>query len=543
LILKTQFDNLKLLFQTILRISNQLQNRKTQQKISLLKQKTIEAKLSGGEAKIKSQHERGKLTARERIELLVDDGTFQETDRFIVNQPNEFDAAKDKFLGEAVITGYGKINNKTVFLYAQDFTVLGGSLSQAVANKICKIMDLAIQNGAPVIGLIDSGGARIQEGVNSLAGYSSIFLKNTRASGVIPQISVILGPAAGGATYSPALTDFIFMVKNIGQMYITGPEVIKAVTGEQVSQEELGGAEAHASKSGVAHFINDSEEDCFNQVRKLIEFLPQNNLDEPNPENEHIDPPDRKCDKFSSIIPDDSFQPYDMLEIITEVIDNNEFMEVHQKYATNILVGFARMGGKSIGIVAQQPSRLAGVLDINASVKAARFVRFCDAFNIPIITFIDVPGFMPGTLQEHNGIIRHGAKLIYAYAEATVPKISVITRKAFGGAYIVMSSKNLKGDINYSWPTGELAVMGAEGAVNIIHRKKIKSSNNDDKVKSELIQDYEEKFMNPYVAASTGIIDDVIDPIETRTKIISGLNMLANKRDTLPPKKHGTIPL
>ena len=520
-----------------------MQNRKTQQKISLLKQKTIQAKLSGGEAKIKSQHERGKLTARERIELLVDDGTFQETDRFIVNQPNEFDAAKDKFLGEAVITGYGKINNKTVFLYAQDFTVLGGSLSQAVANKICKIMDLAIQNGAPVIGLIDSGGARIQEGVNSLAGYSSIFLKNTRASGVIPQISVILGPAAGGATYSPALTDFIFMVKNIGQMYITGPEVIKAVTGEQVSQEELGGAEAHASKSGVAHFINDSEEDCFNQVRKLIEFLPQNNLDEPNPENEHIDPPDRKCDKFSSIIPDDSFQPYDMLEIITEVIDNNEFMEVHQKYATNILVGFARMGGKSIGIVAQQPSRLAGVLDINASVKAARFVRFCDPFNIPIITFIDVPGFMPGTLQEHNGIIRHGAKLIYAYAEATVPKISVITRKAFGGAYIVMSSKNLKGDINYSWPTGELAVMGAEGAVNIIHRKKIKSSNNDDKVKSELIQDYEEKFMNPYVAASTGIIDDVIDPIETRTKIISGLNMLANKRDTLPPKKHGTIPL
>ncbi len=324
LILKTQFDNLKLLFQTILRISNQLQNRKTQQKISLLKQKTIEAKLSGGEAKIKSQHERGKLTARERIELLVDDGTFQETDRFIVNQPNEFDAAKDKFLGEAVITGYGKINNKTVFLYAQDFTVLGGSLSQAVANKICKIMDLAIQNGAPVIGLIDSGGARIQEGVNSLAGYSSIFLKNTRASGVIPQISVILGPAAGGATYSPALTDFIFMVKNIGQMYITGPEVIKAVTGEQVSQEELGGAEAHASKSGVAHFINDSEEDCFNQVRKLIEFLPQNNLDEPNPENEHIDPPDRKCDKFSSIIPDDSFQPYEMLENITEVIDNNE---------------------------------------------------------------------------------------------------------------------------------------------------------------------------------------------------------------------------
>ena len=543
MILKIQFDKLKLLFQTILRISNQLQNSKTQQKLSQLKQKSIEAKLSGGEAKIKSQHERGKLTARERIDLLLDDGSFEEIDRFLVNQPNEFDDAKNKFLGEAVITGYGKINNKTVFLYAQDFTVLGGSLSEAVANKICKIMDLAMQNGAPVIGLIDSGGARIQEGVNSLAGYSSIFLKNTRASGVIPQISVILGPAAGGATYSPALTDFIFMVTNIGQMYITGPEVIKAVTGEQVTHEELGGAETHASKSGVAHFINNTEEECFNQIRQLIEFLPQNNMDESNPETENIDPPDRKCEVFSSIIPDDSYQPYDMLEIITEVVDNNDFIEVHQKYATNILVGFARMGGKSIGIVAQQPSRLAGVLDINASVKAARFVRFCDAFNIPIVTFIDVPGFMPGTLQEHNGIIRHGAKLIYAYAEATVPKISVITRKAFGGAYIVMSSKNLKGDINYSWPTGELAVMGAEGAVNIIHRKKIKSSQNDEKVKSELIHDYEEKFMNPYVAASTGIIDDVIDPTETRTKIINGLNMLANKRDTLPPKKHGTIPL
>ena len=543
MILKIQFDKLKLLFQTILRISNQLQNSKTQQKLSQLKQKSIEAKLSGGEAKIKSQHERGKLTARERIDLLLDDGSFEEIDRFLVNQPNEFDDAKNKFLGEAVITGYGKINNKTVFLYAQDFTVLGGSLSEAVANKICKIMDLAMQNGAPVIGLIDSGGARIQEGVNSLAGYSSIFLKNTRASGVIPQISVILGPAAGGATYSPALTDFIFMVTNIGQMYITGPEVIKAVTGEQVTHEELGGAETHASKSGVAHFINNTEEECFSQIRQLIEFLPQNNMDESNPETENIDPPDRKCEVFSSIIPDDSYQPYDMLEIITEVVDNNDFIEVHQKYATNILVGFARMGGKSIGIVAQQPSRLAGVLDINASVKAARFVRFCDAFNIPILTFIDVPGFMPGTLQEHNGIIRHGAKLIYAYAEATVPKISVITRKAFGGAYIVMSSKNLKGDINYSWPTGELAVMGAEGAVNIIHRKKIKSSQNDEKVKSELIHDYEEKFMNPYVAASTGIIDDVIDPTETRTKIINGLNMLANKRDTLPPKKHGTIPL
>lgn len=517
--------------------------RQTEQKVSLLKQKSIEAKLSGGEERIKSQHERGKLTARERIELLMDAGTFEETDRFIVNQPNEFDRADEKYLGEAVITGYGKINNKFAFVYAQDFTVLGGSLSLAVANKICKVMDLAMQNGAPIIGLIDSGGARIQEGVNSLAGYSSIFLRNTRASGVIPQISVILGPAAGGATYSPALTDFIFMVSNIGQMYITGPEVIKAVTGEKVSHEELGGADAHAVKSGIAHFTANSESDCFNDVRRLIEFLPQNNLDEPIAGNKTFDPPERKCDKFLSIIPDDSYQPYDMLEIITEVVDNNDFMEVHKKYANNIIVGFARLGGKSIGIVAQQPARLAGVLDINASVKAARFVRFCDAFNIAIVTFVDVPGFMPGTLQEHNGIIRHGAKLIYAYAEATVPKISVITRKAYGGAYIVMSSKNLKGDINYSWPTGELAVMGAEGAVNIIHRDKLKSSNNDSSVKTDLIQDYEDKFMNPYVAASTGILDDVIDPSETRSKIINGLDMLANKRDTLPPKKHGTIPL
>ena len=517
--------------------------RKTEQKLSLLKQKSIEAKLSGGENKIKSQHERGKLTARERIELLMDTDTFEETDRFIVNQPNEFDSAETKFLGEAVITGYGKINNKQAFVYAQDFTVLGGSLSQAVAKKICKVMDLAMQNGAPIIGLIDSGGARIQEGVNSLAGYSSIFLKNTRASGVIPQISVILGPAAGGATYSPALTDFIFMVSEIGQMYITGPDVIKAVTGEQVSHEELGGADAHAIKSGVAHFTSNSEDACFKDVRRLIEFLPQNNFDEPITENKTFDPPDRKCDRFLSIIPDDSYHAYDMLEIITELVDNNDFMEVQKKYANNIIVGFARLAGKSIGIVAQQPTRLAGVLDINASVKAARFVRFCDAFNIPIITLIDVPGFMPGTLQEHNGIIRHGAKLIYAYAEATVPKISVIIRKAYGGAYIVMSSKNLKGDINYSWPTGELAVMGAEGAVNIIHRNKLKSSNSDNLVKADLIEDYEDKFMNPYVAASTGILDDVIDPSETRSKIITGLNMLANKRDTLPPKKHGTIPL
>ena len=420
--------------------------------------------------------------------------------------------------------------------------MLGGSLSEAVAQKICKVMDHALNTGAPIVGLIDSGGARIQEGIDSLAGYSDIFLRNVRASGVIPQISAILGPAAGGATYSPALTDFVFMVQGVGQMYITGPDVVKAVTGEDVSHEELGGASSHASKSGVAHFSIESEEECAHQIRRLLSLLPQNNMEEP-PRQPSLDDSERSDEGLSHIIPDNANQPYDMLQIVRRVVDEGDFMEVHQQYARNIVVGFASMGGRPVGIVANQPDRLAGVLDINASVKAARFVRFCDAFNIPLVTFIDVPGFMPGTSQEYGGIIRHGAKLIYAYAEATVPKISVLTRKAYGGAYIVMSSKNLKGDVNYAWPTGEVAVMGAEGAISIIYRRELKESEEQEELRAKLVAEYQERLMNPYIAAGRGIIDDVIDPADTRPKVIRALEMLANKRETLPPKKHGSIPL
>jgi acetyl-CoA carboxylase carboxyltransferase component len=501
-----------------------------------------EAKLGGGQRRIDAQHERGKLTARERVDLLLDEGTFEELDVFVEHRSTEFGLADQKFPGDAVVTGYGKVNGRLTFVFAQDFTVLGGSLSEAVAQKICKVMDLAINSGAPMVGLIDSGGARIQEGIDSLAGYSSIFHRNTRASGVIPQISAILGPAAGGATYSPALTDFIFMVSGVGQMYITGPDVIKSVTGESVTHEELGGASAHASKSGVAHFAIESESECFEQIRRLLGFLPQNNMADAvrQPSN---DDPGRTDDRLGAIIPDSPNQPYDMVDIISRVVDDAEFMQVHAQFAPNILVGYARMDGRTVGIVAQQPDHMAGVLDINASVKAARFVRFCDAFNIPLVTFIDVPGFMPGTAQEYGGIIRHGAKLIYAYAEATVPKISVLTRKAYGGAYIVMSSKNLTGDINYAWPTGEVAVMGAEGAVNIVYRNELRASDRPDDLRAELIKDYEDQLINPYVAASRGMIDDVIDPSETRPKIIRALEMLADKRESLPPKKHGSIPL
>jgi acetyl-CoA carboxylase carboxyltransferase component len=501
-----------------------------------------EAKLGGGQRRIDAQHERGKLTARERVDLLLDEGTFEELDVFVEHRSTEFGLADQKFPGDAVVTGYGKVNGRLTFVFAQDFTVLGGSLSEAVAQKICKVMDLAINSGAPMVGLIDSGGARIQEGIDSLAGYSSIFHRNTRASGVIPQISVVLGPAAGGATYSPALTDFIFMVNELGQMYITGPDVIKAVTGESVTHEELGGASAHASKSGVAHFAVESESECFKQIRRLLGFLPQNNMEDVVRQPSHDDP-GRTDERLGAIIPDNPNQPYDMVDVITRVVDDADFMQVHARFAPNILVGYARMDGRTVGIVAQQPDHMAGVLDINASVKAARFVRFCDAFNIPLVTFIDVPGFMPGTSQEYGGIIRHGAKLIYAYAEATVPKISVLTRKAYGGAYIVMSSKNLTGDINYAWPTGEVAVMGAEGAVNIVYRNELRASDRPDELRAELIKDYEDQLINPYVAASRGMIDDVIDPRETRPKIIRALEMLANKRESLPPKKHGSIPL
>ena len=507
-----------------------------------LRRKRQEAVLGGGTRRIEAQHQRGKLTARERIDALLDEGSFEELDPFVVHRATEFGLADQKVLGDAVVTGYGNVDGRLTFVFSQDFTVLGGSLSEAVAQKICKVMDLATNSGAPVVGLIDSGGARIQEGVDSLAGYSSIFLRNTRASGVIPQISVILGPAAGGATYSPALTDFVFMVSGIGQMYITGPDVIKAVTGETVTHEELGGAPAHASKSGVAHFALPSEEECFREVRRLLGFLPLNNMEDP-PHRASVDDPHRADEELAHVIPDSPNQPYSMLDIIGPVVDDGDFMQVHQLFARNIIVGFARMDGRTVGIVAQQPDHLAGSLDIDASVKAARFVRFCDAFNIPLVTFVDVPGFMPGTAQEYGGIIRHGAKLIYAYAEATVPKISVLTRKAYGGAYIVMSSKNLRGDVNYSWPTGEVAVMGAEGAVSIIHRGEINASDSSEELRARLTKEYQDQLMNPYIAAGRGMIDDIIDPTETRPKIIRSLEMLANKRESLPPKKHGSIPL
>jgi len=501
-----------------------------------------QAQEGGGPKRIDAQHKRGKLTARERIDLLLDAGSFQELDSFVMHRSTDFGLADKRYLGDAVVTGYGKVDGRLVFVYSQDFTVLGGSLSEVVAEKICKVMDLAMNSGAPVIGLIDSGGARIQEGVNSLAGYGEIFLRNTRASGVIPQISVILGPAAGGATYSPALTDFIFMVNGVGQMYITGPDVIKAVTGENVTHEDLGGAIAHSTKSGVAHFSIDTEEECLEQVRRLIGFLPLNNTEEP-PTAVPDDEPEEMDPEMERIIPDDPNMPYNVLEVIGRVVDHGDFMEVQHLWARNIVIGFARLEGRSVGIVAQQPENLAGVLDINASSKAARFIRFCDAFNIPVVTFIDVPGFMPGTAQEHGGIIRHGAKLIYAYAEATVPKVSVLLRKAYGGAYIVMSSKMLRGDINFAWPASEIAVMGAEGAVNVMYRAEIKAAEDPDAVRAQRIEEYREQLMNPYVAAGRGLIDDVIEPGETRTKLIHALDMLANKREVLPPKKHGSIPL
>ncbi|MSQ26064.1 MAG: methylmalonyl-CoA carboxyltransferase [Dehalococcoidia bacterium] len=500
------------------------------------------AALGGGPERIEQQHKRGKMTARERVAMLLDPGTFEELDPFVEHRAHDFGLADKVFLGDAVVTGHGKVEGRIVFVYAQDFTVFGGSLSEVVGEKIVKVMDLALKVGAPIVGLNDSGGARIQEGVISLKGYGDIFLRNTRASGVIPQISVILGPCAGGAVYSPAITDFIFMVKGIGQMYITGPDVIKAVTGEVVSHEDLGGAGTHASKSGVAHFAFDSEAECLAQVRRLLSFLPSNNVEDP-PSLPSADDPARTDERLVDLVPLDPSKSYDMKELIAAVMDDGDFFEVHEQFAQNILVGFARLNGKPVGIVAQQPSHLAGVLDIDASVKAARFVRFCDAFNIPLVTFADVPGFLPGTGQEHGGIIRHGAKLLFAYSEATVPKVAVITRKAYGGAYIVMSSKHLGGDINFAYPNAEIAVMGPEGAVNVVSREEIAKSKDPEATRRRLIQEYKDKFASPFVAASRGFIDDVIDPRATRPKLIRALEMLANKRDTLPPKKHGNIPL
>ena len=509
-----------------------------------LAKRRAESQHGGGEKRIAAQHEKGKLTARERIALLLDEGSFEEMDPFVTHRATEFGLGDKKFLGDAVVTGYGKVNGRLVYLFAQDFTVFGGSLSEVVAEKICKVMDLAAKNGAPFIGLNDSGGARIQEGVESLAGYGEIFLRNTLSSGVIPQISVIMGPSAGGAVYSPAITDFVFMVKGTGQMYITGPDVIRAVTGEEVTLEQLGGAMVHASQSGNCHFIAESDQECLDMVRELLSYLPQSNMDLVGPPlGDMSDDPNRIDEELLHIVPEDATKAYDMKEVIGRVVDKGKFFEVHEHFAANIITGFARLGGRTVGIVAQQPSVSAGCIDIDASDKAARFVRFLDCFNIPIVTLCDVPGYMPGVDQEYGGIIRHGAKLLFAYSEATVPKATVITRKAYGGAYIAMSSKHLRGDINYAWPTAEIAVMGPDGAVNIIHRETIQKSENPEETRRNLVAEYREKFANPYVTAARGYIDDVIDPRETRPRLIKALEMLRNKRDSTPPKKHGNIPL
>ncbi|MBI2756268.1 MAG: acyl-CoA carboxylase subunit beta [Chloroflexi bacterium] len=514
----------------------------TAEKIEHLRSLREQATLGGGERRIDAQHGKGKLTARERLELLLDPSSFVEIDRFVTHRSTDFGLADEKYYGDGVVTGYGTVDGRTVYVFSQDFTVFGGSLSEAHGEKICKVMDLALKNGAPMVGLNDSGGARIQEGVVSLGAYAEIFLRNTLASGVIPQISAILGPCAGGAVYSPAITDFTFMVQDTSFMFVTGPDVVKTVTHEEIDFEGLGGAAVHNSTSGVAHFNAPNEVAAMEQVRRLLAFLPSNNVDDP-PARATADPSDRMDDALNSIVPDQANRGYDMHRVIGAIVDDGDFMEVHEQYARNILVGFAHLGGRSVGIVAQQPTVLAGVLDINASVKAARFVRFCDAFNVPIVTFVDVPGFLPGVGQEHGGIIRHGAKLLYAYCEATVPKLTVITRKAYGGAYDVMSSKHIRGDVNLAWPTAEIAVMGIEGAVNIVFRQELAGTEDAAGLRKQLEMDYRERLANPYVAAARGYLDDVIEPRETRPRLISALQMLRNKRDTNPPKKHGNIPL
>jgi len=514
----------------------------TDPKIERLRKLREEAKLGGGPERIERQHKRGKLTARERLDLLLDEGSFHELDVFVTHRATGFGMEERRYLGDGVVTGYGTIDGRLVYIFSQDFTVFGGALGEAHAEKICKIMDLAMRNGAPVIGLNDSGGARIQEGVESLGGYAEIFTRNTLASGVIPQISAVMGPCAGGAVYSPAITDFIIMVQGTSFMFVTGPDVVKTVTREEVTFEELGGAMVHNTESGVAHFIAQNEEDCIQIIRQLLSYLPQNNLEDP-PHVEPTDDPLRMEPALDTIVPDSPTKPYDMKEVIRLVVDDGEFFEVHEHYAQNIIVGFSRLNGRSVGIVAQQPAVLAGCLDINSADKGARFVRFCDCFNIPLITFVDVPGFLPGVGQEHGGIIRHGAKLLYAYCEATVPKLTVITRKAYGGAYDVMSSRHVRGDINYAWPTAEIAVMGPDGAVNIIFRKEIAEAEDPEAERERLAKEYREQFAHPYIAAARGYIDDVIEPQETRPRLISALEMLQNKRQSNPPKKHGNIPL
>ncbi len=501
------------------------------------------AALEGGGAKrVEKQHASGKLTARERVDLLLDPGTFIELDRFVVHRCTDFDMQQQKIPGDGVVTGYGNVNGRQVYVFAQDFTVFGGSLSGAYARKITKIMDLAMQNGCPVVGLNDSGGARIQEGVESLAGYAEIFTRNTLASGVVPQISAIMGPCAGGAVYSPAITDFILMVKNTSYMFITGPDVVEAVTHEKVTKEALGGASTHAEKSGVCHMALDNDTQCIAMIRELLGFMPQNNVEDP-PMVASDDPPDRATPELDEAVPTNPNVPYDIKTIINAVVDHGKFVEIHENYAANIVVGFARFNGRSVGIVANQPAVLAGCLDIDASIKAARFVRFCDCFNIPLVTFIDVPGFLPGTDQEYNGIILHGAKLLYAYCEATVPKVALITRKAYGGAYDVMSSKHVRGDVNLAYPTAEIAVMGPDGAVNIIFREQLKNAADPVAEKARLVADYREKFANPYKAAEYGYVDDVIRPADTRQQICRALEQLKNKRQTNPARKHGNIPL
>ncbi len=513
-----------------------------EKKLEELRRREKLAELGGGKERIERQHQVGKLTARERITLLLDDGSFQETDKLVVHQCHDFGMEKKRIYGDGVITGYGTIEGRTVYIFAQDFTVFGGSLSAANAAKIVKIMDLALKVGAPMIGLNDSGGARIQEGVESLGGYADIFLRNVLASGVIPQISAIIGPCAGGAVYSPAMTDFIIMTKGTSNMFITGPDVIKAVTHEDVSMEELGGAETHNAISGVAHFAAENEEHTLAIIRELLSFVPDNNMEDP-PEKETADPVDRLSDDLNLIVPDDPNVPYDIRRIIKEVLDDNYFFEVQEHYAKNIVIGYGHLGGKSVGVVANQPDHLAGVLDINSSDKGARFVRFCDAFNIPLITFEDVPGFLPGVAQEHGGIIRHGAKLLFAFSEATVPKITVITRKAYGGAYCVMASKHIRADINYAYPTAEIAVMGPEGAVNIVYKSEMNGAADKEKLRQEKVNEFREKFANPYIACEKGYVDEIIEPKFTRPKLIAALKMLENKKDLNPPKKHGNIPL
>lgn len=514
----------------------------TVDKLTDLQHRRAEIESGGGEAKIKKQHEAKKKTARERIAALLDEGSFVEVDAFVEHRCHEFNMADTKAPGEGVVTGYGTVDGRLVFVYAQDFTVIGGSLGEMHAKKICKVMDMAVKMGAPIIGMNDSGGARIQEGIAALSGFGDIFYRNTLASGVIPQISVIMGPCAGGAVYSPAITDFIFMVEKTSQMFITGPAVIKSVTGEEVTSEELGGAAAHAAKSGVAHFTAADEDECIAQIRKLISYLPSNNLEDA-PFELPSDPINRLSEKLTAIVPDEPNKAYDMKDVIAEIVDAGSFMEVQAAYAQNIIVGFAKMNGASVGIVANQPKVMAGSLDVNSSDKAARFIRFCDSFNIPLITLTDVPGYLPGVHEEHGGIIRHGAKLLYAYSEATVPKINVIVRKAYGGAYIAMSSKHLGADAVFAWPTAEIAVMGPEGAANIIFKKDIADSSDPIATRTEKIEEYRNKFANPYEAAKLGFVDDVIEPDSTRPRIIAALEMLASKRETRPSKKHGNIPV